>query len=207
MHWRRLKDLGVHACTLVLPIPILMVHKYSVITGLKTPGNLSRRLQMKGKHTFGYDTVNSLTTTYSLNYNSVSCCKLFRAHKHHNKTSLQPQIHTENLHIIPVSLRREGKHGFGKSSQWQALGCVAKVRDHLMVTVRVPDVAESADMSPNPSSVNWMLQMLDSNTLCSRALYTMIKVSLGSQKKGLDCQIVPEVDCPVDHVMGDLPTG
>ena len=101
----------------------------------KAPGNLSRRLQIKGKHTFGYDTANSLTTTYSLNYNSVSCCKLFRAHKHHNKTSLQPQIHTENLHIIPVSLRREGKHGFGKSSQWQALGCVAKVRDHLTVTV------------------------------------------------------------------------
>ena len=78
------------------------------------PGNLSRRLQIKGKHTFGYDTANSLTTTYSLNYNSVSCCKLFRAHKHHNKTSLQPQIHTENLHISPVSLRREGKHGLGK---------------------------------------------------------------------------------------------
>ena len=30
-----LEDVGVHACTLVLPIPILMVHKYSVTTGLK----------------------------------------------------------------------------------------------------------------------------------------------------------------------------
>lgn len=61
------------------------------------------------------------------------------------------------------------------ASQWRALGCVAKVRDHPVVTVKVPDIAESADMSRNPSRVDGTLHMLDSNTPCSRALYTDVK--------------------------------
>lgn len=54
------------------------------------------------------------------------------------------------------------------ASQGRALGSGAEVRDHLVVTVKVPDLAESTGMSHSPSSVDWMLHMLDSNTLCSR---------------------------------------
>lgn len=93
------------------------------------------------------------------------------------------------------------------ASQWRALGCVAKVRDHPVVTVKVPDIAESADMSRNPSRVDGTLHTLDSNTPRSRALYTDVRVPRGSQSEGLDCQTVTRVGCPVDHVMGALPTG
>lgn len=59
----------------------------------EVPGYLSKGYKLREKKThFDMITHNSLRTNYFLNYNSVSYCKLFRAHKHHSKISLSQYI-------------------------------------------------------------------------------------------------------------------
>lgn len=49
------------------------------------------------------------------------------------------------------------------TSQWQALGSLPKVRDHVLVTAKVPDRrSKVSDVILNPSNVGWMLNMFDS---------------------------------------------
>ena len=58
------------------------------------------------------------------------------------------------------------------TSQWQALGSLSKVRDHVLVTAKVPDRrSKVSDVIHNPSNMGWMLNMFDSNTGCG-GLYT-----------------------------------
>lgn len=101
-----------------------------------TPSNLWTGYKNWGKYTFWYDDTHTLRTNYSLNYNSVSCCKLFRAHKHHSKISL-----TRNIKKISTSIQSglggEGNPDSLSASEWQALGSGPSVRDHLLVTVTV----------------------------------------------------------------------
>lgn len=74
------------------------------------------------------------------------------------------------------------------ASQGRALGSGAEVRDHLVVAVKVSDIAESADVSHSPSSVDWMLHMRDSHIPCIRASYTMLEVPPGSRGKALTAE-------------------
>lgn len=58
------------------------------------------------------------------------------------------------------------------TSQGQALGSLPKVRDHVLVTAKVPDRrSKVSDMIHNPANMGWMLNMFDSNTACG-GLYT-----------------------------------
>lgn len=66
----------------------------------KVPRCLSKGYRLRGKkNTFRYDDTYSLRITYLLNYNSVSYCKLFRAHKHHSKISLSQYIKNISIYI------------------------------------------------------------------------------------------------------------